>query len=511
MTVYNLFNNMIQKIDGGESWHSSSYAKRLHELGTVLTTPTSYWLKGLSRAFILEFKPGWWNQKESKNNEMLYRGGLSTVLAATSPFVALSTLFGAPMRAIASYWKRDFVLQKPLSENQSVDADEENPQKQIRVLSFNTLLMPEFLVTRNKQRPTWERVHEVAQAILDKKQANAPDVVCLQEVFHTGAAEILAQKLRKAGYHVIYNVGHKTMGLNSGLFMASKHGFDNVEFFEHPSLKVGADRYANKGVLLATTQMNGKTYVVGNTHLNGGGKEGAVRSYTVRALQVLAMKSHIQKYANHLNSDLAGIIMSGDTNITPTDHDNPRDLNNQNRKTPKCEPEWWLSYEIEKIDLRSELSSHSWEAFTSRVNQVFEEIDRACRYNGQISQMRFEGDKLKKLLNKKEGGPFGSTFKHDVTPNFVRNGQLYNWAIKGTTIDTDASKHVGFGRDLIEQPERVDYVTVRKAYQTEKRHRVDEPILKKIQIFPMTNSRGQFCSDHLAVLATLEPANSLRS
>lgn len=474
------------KYNENELWHSSIHAERLNWVGHQLTKPGSWWLKGFARVSLLDLNPGWWGQKATVFLEKLYRTALVICGIVTLPFIILPVLLGAALRSIASLSKRDFIYIKP-------DHSLERDAPSIKALSFNALLMPEFLVVRNKQRPTMERVHEIAYAILQTKA----DIVSLQEVFHTEAAEILAQKLRKEGYHVVYNVGHRTLKLNSGLFIASKTQLDDIQFFEHPSWKTGADQHANKGLLLATTYIDGKKYVIANTHLNGGGSKDEFRAYNSRALQVIGITHHIN---NYIDTPVDGVILSADTNITPTDHDNPRDINH--RKTPLLEPEWFLANRLHHMVSKGELAIPKTQslpegtAFRKVVKAQYERMER--RY-----KKKRVGQKLKQLINNRcdRGGPFPTAlYKHDLQK---RNN--FNQATQGTTVDLEALPTVGWGRDAIDQPERVDFVLIRKEFTTSKGHLVKEPNLASLEILSMNSKESRLTSDHYGVLATIHP------
>lgn len=479
-------------------WHSSIHAERLNRVGCFLTQPGTWWLKGLARVCLLDFRPGWWNQCDSALAEGLYRTALAVSGIALIGLVLLTAPLGAGFRALASRWKQDFVVQGPLRRPILQDP------ASFKVLSFNTLLMPEFLVTRNKQRPVAERVHDVAHALL-KTQA---DVLCLQEVFHTEAAEILAKRLRKAGFHVVYNIGHKSWGLNSGLFVASKYKLNDIRFYEHPKWKAGADQHANKGLFLANCTIKGKRYVIGNTHLNGGGKRDGFRAYACRALQVMGITTHINRYVQDLGGNFGGVILSGDTNICPTDHNSPRNPAKQNRETPCLEPEWFLANILHQMVQDNRLSIPTKEeegtAFRTIVRNEYDRI-----YEKHKESIR--GLKLKQLLNEKcwRGGPFPTAlYKHDLQ----KLGN-YQEAIRGTTVDLESLPTVGWGSDAVAYPERVDFVTVRRAFGN-----VQEPSFKDTKILKMRGpaqrdahgvripKSGKISSDHFAVIQTIVPA-----
>jgi hypothetical protein len=159
------FESVIPKtsfnVNGQE--YSSCLALQLGTIGEVFTKPASYLLTGFARVFLIELKPGWWGQKSSPIGELLYRTCLLVVGIVLCPFAILGAVFGTIMCAMASLSKKDFVYHRHLASN-------ENRFKTPGLISFNTLLAPEFITRRNKHRPTMERVYEIGDALIRSKR-----------------------------------------------------------------------------------------------------------------------------------------------------------------------------------------------------------------------------------------------------------------------------------------------------------------------------------------------------
>lgn len=447
--------------------HSSVHAARLDKLGHVLTKPASWWLTGVSRVFLLDVKAGWWGQKSSKFKEGLFRVCLAILGLVTLPFVLIGLVFGAPFRAFASLSKKDFILHK----SSTCHA----PSSTLKILSFNTLLMPEFITRRNLQRPTMERVHEIAYALIEK----APNIICLQEAFHTEALEILDKELHRKGYSVVSNVGHQVLKLNSGLFLASKYDLSNVQFFQHP-LKAGDDAFANKGLLLATAQIGNKTVVIANTHLNGGGND-AFPGYVCRTAQLITLTERVDKYVLDTiaaGKNVDGVILCGDTNISPAYYDG-RD--GKGDLIPTIEPEWLLSNRI--LPLKNALDmDKGWNAFSAKVKALFNELK-------QLSQ----------TMDKNAFVAAGGAFPSQLYPHHVKS---HAQALLGSTIDLGSSPQVGWGTAVKAQPELVDFITARKPIFVNGKSYASATV-SDVEIVPMLSCEGRICSDHHAVSATL--------
>jgi len=153
--------------------------------------------------------------------------------------LSLSVLFTAP---IVTTLNRD-----PYTHASSSLIQEKEPIKgqNISVLSWNVCFLP--LATTNWEqgiKPWTERLDQVAEKILQEDA----DLVTLQEVYDSQAAQKLTERLKEKYSHIYYNIGPKTLGVNSGLFVASKFPLKNTRFTQHENKKIDIDSFfVNKG------------------------------------------------------------------------------------------------------------------------------------------------------------------------------------------------------------------------------------------------------------------------
>ncbi|MFT5319344.1 MAG: exonuclease III, partial [Chlamydiales bacterium] len=184
----------------------------------------------------------------------------------------------------------------------------------IKVITLNTALMPEYISTLNNMRPPYERAHEIARRLL---MLDA-DLICLQEVFDHPSTEALSEELKSKYPFIIHSVAPRWLGLNSGLFIASKYEMIDPTFWHFDTLS-GGDLYANKGVLSVSLLVTGRKVIqVFNTHLqaqNGRWKE--------RLVALEQIKSIVSKRMFE-NSHTIGSLVCGDFNVAPlTDEGDP--------------------------------------------------------------------------------------------------------------------------------------------------------------------------------------------
>lgn len=419
---------------------------KIDTLAHAMTHPSSMWLTRFVRVFVLELKPGFWGQKDHICKEIIYRIAIFVTLLMSSPIVILGCIFGGSLRIVLSFLKKDFTYLE-------ADCDAIGDTDKISVVSYNTLLMPEFITRRNMQRPSAVRVHEIADNLIKENS----DIYCLQEVFHSKLATALAKKMQKAGYHVVCNISPHRLGLMSGLFLASKFPLKDIKFFPHP-VKVGVDRFANKGVLIAVAEVGEREIMIANTHMNACGKRGKMRSYACRAIQVLKMSEHLDAYKGMPR------IVCCDANIGPV-----------KPTTKEVDPEWYIADRLHrlvkagqvKLPSKRKLTDHrAWDSVVRVVDAIHRDVKETC------------GEKWQ------EGGPLPSEFHHDVDSR--------KSAMSGTTVDLKASPDVGWGDRVALKDERIDFVLHDDRFKRE-----------SLTIDMVVNKEGMLCSDHVAVRSTL--------
>lgn len=500
--------------------HSNVFFETVDKIGRFITKFAATWSIGFSRVFLLSLKAGFWGQKDSTFKEVIYRVALFILGIITVRLAFYSALVGGLLRLIASIDKKDFIYHKKDSSEAAI-----SPTGDVKVLTFNVALMPEFVALNNCLRPTSVRVREVAEKILTMDKAQDLDFICLQEAFDIDASQELDNRLR--GYNIVRNVGNRIYGLNSGLIIASKHDLTNIQFYDHPLPQSGLDKFANKGLLLATSTIAGKTYVIGNTHLNAGNLDNDCSSATSRAAQVIAIQSHIHNYTKKLEeagTQIAGVILAGDTNICPTYYEGRE----KGILNPILEPEWLLSSKLfdyikEKIlHIPSNLKDwNGWKTFKTEIQQILtqlkaditKELAKATSEflsTNSLPESPFEKlspalkmEVIKVVLDKcfRDGGPFSDMFNHDLmtssTDSFATN------CLAGSTIDPHRANWTPIQPSYsVECPERVDFVSVHVGTET-----IAMPEIVNTQVLRMLTQDGRLISDHNAVLTTLRPTN----
>jgi hypothetical protein len=117
----------------------------------------------------------------------------------------------------------------------------EPARDQLRICTFNTALMPDFIARWNGLRPPLDRSKEIAKAIKDVDDS----IVCLQECFHLRASRDICNLLQDKYPYIIYNVGFQSMGLQSGSTLLSKYPLTDPRYIRHP-VRTGEDGHATK-------------------------------------------------------------------------------------------------------------------------------------------------------------------------------------------------------------------------------------------------------------------------
>lgn len=126
------------------------------------------------------------------------------------------------------------------------EAKEIEGKSNISILSWNICCVPGgYSITDGGVTPWSNRIHR----IIDKIQREDPDLICLYEVFDYDAATTLKEAFKENYAHFYFNIGPRTIGASSGLFIASKVPVNNPEFLSFPNkMKVGRTKLSEKGI-----------------------------------------------------------------------------------------------------------------------------------------------------------------------------------------------------------------------------------------------------------------------
>lgn len=303
--------------DGTE--FGSKLASNVHTVGCCLTWTLSYTLE-IGAKLVQPLEPNVHGQWSATALEIGRRVLIVFAMLVLLPFDVTLAPVGAALRALATQARKDFVFIRPDTSELPAQAP-----KQLRVCSFNVALMPEFIAARNGLRPSSERVPEIAKAMMTRDD----DVYCLQEAFHTTASNELAQSIRSKYPYIIYNVGTRVLGLNSGLMIASKYPLTNPHFWPHAEVG-GDERMATKGLLGVEVRLSSTLKAnVFNTHLNGHadetGPDGSSRTgIYFRARQIAGIQANSKQYVQRQEASVKVLatITCGDFNTGPKDAPN---------------------------------------------------------------------------------------------------------------------------------------------------------------------------------------------
>ena len=168
----------------------------------------------------------------------------------------------------------------------------------LRILSYNVHGLP-FFWKRNAQR-----VADLARYL--DSVADAHDVVALQEVFSKTFEDVLRQHFQSRQWYVAYTPRASFPFLaNSGLFLASKHRLEDVQYDVFQPCCF-TDCASTKGGLSATVvKRNGQRHRVCTVHLQDSTWPGSDE----------VQKTQLQELSSKQKSDLAFQLTTSDIKI----------------------------------------------------------------------------------------------------------------------------------------------------------------------------------------------------
>ncbi len=153
------------------------------------------------------------------------------------------------------------------------------------------------------------RISKIIEKILNED----PDVLCLNELFDINDAIYLVGALQNRYAHFVIQCGTRTLGINSGIFFATKFGIQNINFTSFPKeMSVGNTKYAEKGFLtLKTYDCNGPIAKLILTHLQHSGEpeHPTFKEEFTRKQQLYMVLQEIDPYTDE------NVVLSGDLNL----------------------------------------------------------------------------------------------------------------------------------------------------------------------------------------------------
>jgi len=174
---------------------------------------------------------------------------------------ALTTAPGIALRYAACHLQKEpFLHVKGKMQEKTLD------QKKFSILSWNICgTSAGYSITDGGVMPWCFRIDSLIKKIQEK---NA-DVVCLYEVFDVNTAMRLSKQMEDKYAHFYFNMGIKSVGVSSGLFVASKFEMINPEFIAFPKeALVGRTKNCGKGFFAFDIQSKGKSFArIFSTHL----------------------------------------------------------------------------------------------------------------------------------------------------------------------------------------------------------------------------------------------------
>ena len=198
---------------------------------------------------------------DHSESENWMRKGALMVRSSAYAFLSLfTTLPGAELR-----WIAQFLQNKPFIYFKG-EAEESKMDHSLSLLSWNLCCMSGgYSITNGGVLPWSYRMGQLNEALL----AQDADVICLYEIFDIQTALHLYQGLKESYTHFFFHIGPNTVGLSSGLFVASKLNIVEPLFLPFPQETFyGRGKYFKKGFFSFGIQQEGEKIVnIVTTHL----------------------------------------------------------------------------------------------------------------------------------------------------------------------------------------------------------------------------------------------------
>lgn len=200
----------------------------------------------------------------------------------------------------------------------------------ITLLSWNICCLGGgYSISEGGVFPFRARIDRIIQRILKPQDdsKNSPDVVCLYETFDTSAAFYIVNRLKKEGYnHIFWNIGPKTLGVSSGILVASRFKIINPEFTPFPlDTLVGRTKGTTKGIFSFDLEYKKDTYAkIFSTHPQHSElpKFPTIAETIARNSQMQLIMEKVDKIKDQ------SVIITGDLNFDDEEYENICSQNN---------------------------------------------------------------------------------------------------------------------------------------------------------------------------------------
>ncbi len=245
------------------------------------------------------------NPEASLADRVCKKVAICAAATAYAFLAAFTTIPGVAIRAIASRLQKDpYIHLESISKNPTFGG-------QFTMLSWNVCLVKGgYTISDGGVSPAATRIAAIAKKIID---TNA-DVVCLYEAYDVKDCMYLREQLKTQGYsHFCFNMGSKSIGPSSGIFVASKYRIANPEFTRFPKdTLVGRTKTAGKGVFSFDLESRGNSFArIHATHL-----QHSERSAFPTPEEVNARKMEMDIIVNKVNQSQGKCnIVTGDLNL----------------------------------------------------------------------------------------------------------------------------------------------------------------------------------------------------
>lgn len=285
------------------------FAKAIFQLASYLNDPICKVHECYRRLHLVKIL----NPTDSNASHFAKKFFLWIKIALFASVTIPATVLAIPLKSLAIHLQiKPFIYSTNQFPSKTLSSE-----KTFSLLSWNICCVSAgYAITDGGVLPWAERIDEIARKIIEKNG----DVNCLYETFDYDSAIYLSKKLMKNGYQDCYfNIGPKTIGVSSGIFVASKYKIQNPEFTPFPENSlVGRTKYASKGIFSFDLESNQRPFArIIATHL-----QHSEEPQFPNCQEILGRKTQMQMVVDKANSvkDRC-VVVTGDLNLDDDEYD----------------------------------------------------------------------------------------------------------------------------------------------------------------------------------------------
>lgn len=206
--------------------------------------------------------------------------------------------------------------------------------RNLTLFTRNLAMLPDAISNYNHLRSPNIRLLELNRSFKKIIKKHDPDIFLFQEVFLNKQAQRIKKTLITTHPHILCNIGEQNFGMNSGLFVASKHPLVHMRYiaplypiimFAPNSIRpyFNVESLAHKGILFVVIKRDNQYELIVNAHLKSNSSRDVKERKVIERIRANQLRLIAQGAFNYLDElkqkfkiKIKNVYFGGDLNVS---------------------------------------------------------------------------------------------------------------------------------------------------------------------------------------------------